>query len=358
MDTNYAVAPGEYLAEWLEEERLTQQQLGMRLGWSRKRVNEVVGGRAPVNAEAAIELQRVTGIPADSWMRFEIAYRGDLARLHDSKSLEEDADLIQGPLATYLRKLGATRATRRNPAQLVSDFLTFHRCGTTDAYRETVADHFRGEFQLATLKDSSTAVEPGLLMAWLRAGELTEAYEKAGTKTYSGTALRALLPELRERAANPDPCMTEDLAALLDVAGVTLQMVTPPSPFPLHGVTRWVENRAPIIQQTGRRSTDGFIVWTLFHELGHILNDPRGETHFEFTSEQKRNTQAERSANEFAMSTLFGETGMQPFQGLERDSDIAQAAWEVGVSPGVAVLQMRRRRLLSYTQGHRLCVNL
>ncbi|MDQ1075157.1 HigA family addiction module antitoxin [Microbacterium sp. SORGH_AS_0969] len=79
--TDYAVAPGQYLDEWLEESSLTQQEAANRLGVSRKHVNEIVNGRAPVTPETALKLERLTGIPADSWVRFEARYRLDLARL-------------------------------------------------------------------------------------------------------------------------------------------------------------------------------------------------------------------------------------------------------------------------------------
>ncbi len=358
MDRNYAVAPGEYLAEWLEDERFTQQQLADRLGWSRKRVNEIVGGRAPITAEAAIQLERVTAIPVDSWLRFETAYRADLARLHDAQRLAADADVVDARLAKYLRSLGVTKATARNRPQLVSDFLAFHRCGTVDAYRELVAEHFRGEFQLAALKDSSTAVDEGLLIAWLRAGELTPEFEAARSIVYDEAGLRDLLPELRRRVATPDQRMIQDVRALLSSVGVTLQLVRPPEGLPLHGVTRWIDNRHPLIQQTGRRVKDGFVIWTLFHELGHILGDPRGEIHIEFSSEKKRNSEAEKGANRFAMVTLFGAAGLEPFRGLERDRDIERVAAEIGVSPGLAVFQMHRSRLLDYSWGNGLSVGV
>ena len=47
--TNYAVAPEEYLEEWILEQGLSQQQ--------------------------------VAGLPADSWLRYETAYRTDLERI-------------------------------------------------------------------------------------------------------------------------------------------------------------------------------------------------------------------------------------------------------------------------------------
>ncbi len=128
-------------------------------------------------------------------------------------------------------------------------------------------------------------------------------------------------------------------------------VVEPPKGFPLLGVTRWIDKRVPVIQQTGRRGKDGFVIWTLFHELGHVLNDPRGEMHLEYSTEQKRNSAAEKAANKFAMDTLFGDSGMDPFAGLTRDREIAGAAKRIGIAPGVAVHQMHRRRMLEYKYG-------
>ena len=114
----------------------------------------------------------------------------------------------------------------------------------------------------------------------------------------------------------------------------------------------------PVIQQTGRWGKDGFVIWTLFHELGHVLKDPRGEMHLEYSTERERNTATEKAANAFAMDVLFGESGMKPFSGLTQDRDIARAAKQLGVAPGVAVHQMHRRRMLGYQYGNRLSVDL
>ena len=115
--------------------------------------------------------------------------------------------------------------------------------------------------------------------------------------------------------------MLRDIAAMLSDVGVVFMVVEPPEKFPLHGMTRWIDNRVPVIQQTGRWGKDGFVIWTLFHELGHVLNDPRGEMHLEYSTEKKRNSAAEKAANAFAMDVLFGEPGIEPFEGLTRDRE-------------------------------------
>ncbi len=356
--TNYAVAPGEYLEEWIEDQGLSQQRVAELLGCSRKQVNEIVNGRAPVKNDTAIRLERVVGIPAASWLRYEAAYRADLARIADQVNLSAYADEIDPSAVSYLRGCGATKATRRNPGALVSDFLAFHRCGTWEAYIHLYETATTGGYALAALKDAGASIDRTILTTWLRAAELTEPFESGRGYAYDADELRKALPQLRARAATPDGTMLRDIAAMLADVGVVFMVVEPPKKFPLLGMTRWIDKRVPVIQQTGRWAKDGFVIWTLFHELGHILNDPRGEMHLEYSTDKKRKTATERNANAFAMDVLFGDEGIKPFEGLTRNDEIVVAAKRLGISPGVAVHQMHRRRLLSYQLGNKLCVDL
>lgn len=358
MDPNYAVAPGDYFQEWLDETGTTQQQAADRLGYSRKHVNEIVNGRAMVTGETASRLDRLTGIDRASWLAFEAAYRADLARLADETELAAYVEQIPASVATFLRAGGHTEASRRNPGRLVGDFLAFHRCGTFEAYTAMCEAYTRGDFALAALRESRKEPHPVVMSTWLRSAELTDAYQAGRTLTYDEAALRSLLPSLRERCARPDQGMLADVAAIVKDAGVLLLFVEPPKGFPLHGVTRWIDQRVPVIQQTGRRCKDGFLTWTLFHEIGHVLNDPRGELHMEYSTERKRNSVAEREANKFAMDTLFGEEGLARLAGLTYDRDIQTASREIGVSPGLAVFMLHRKRLLDYSFGNRLAADL
>jgi addiction module HigA family antidote len=337
---------------------LSQERVAALLGCSRKQVNEIINGHAPITTDTAMRLERVVGIPADSWLRYEAAYRADLARISDEENLAVYVDRIHPNAVSYLRSLGATRATRRTPGALVSGFLAFHRCGTWEAYTRLHEAATSGDYALAALKDAGSTIDVTVLTSWLRAGELVEAFERGRHYNYEQDQLRDALPSLRARAATPDATMLRDIAEMLAEVGVVFMVVEPPKNFPLLGMTRWIDGRVPVIQQTGRWGKDGFVIWTLFHEIGHVLNDPRGEMHLEYRTEKKRNTAAERAANQFAMEVLFGEAGMEPFLGLTSDRAIAAAARTVGVSPGVAVHQMHRRRILDYKFGNRLCTDL
>lgn len=79
--TDYAVAPGEYLEEWIDDHGLSLQQVAEQLGSSREQVDEIINGRAPITSDTAMRLERVSGIPAKAWLKYEALYRAELARI-------------------------------------------------------------------------------------------------------------------------------------------------------------------------------------------------------------------------------------------------------------------------------------
>lgn len=351
---HYAVAPGMYLQEWLEDEGLTQSQAADRLGVSRKTVNGIIKGKQPISQETAIKLGRVTGIPADAWARYEAKYRADLAALEDERGLAVHAGAICPQLASYLRANHVTAATAREPGRLVSDFLTLVGVGSFDAYqrleRETLG------LAVSTLREASKDVDPASFMAWIAMGRDTESMRRATAVEYSEGALRGMLGAIRSRVAQTDSETLSDVAEMLAGAGVVLQFVDAPDNFPLHGMTQWTRGGNPVIQMTGRRKKDGYIVWTLFHEIGHVLCDGTRGITVERTI--KSRSEDEKAANGFAESALLGPSGMKPYSGMSWPEEIRAAALAQGVCPGVVVNLMHRRKMLDYSWCSELLVDM
>ena len=77
---DYAVSPGDHIKEWLDDHGINAAELARRLDVTPKHVSELLSGKAPLSATVALGLERVTGIPARIWNRFEAGYREDLAR--------------------------------------------------------------------------------------------------------------------------------------------------------------------------------------------------------------------------------------------------------------------------------------
>jgi HTH-type transcriptional regulator / antitoxin HigA len=76
-----AIPPGELLAEELRERGLSQSELARRMGRPVQAINEIVRGRKAITPETALQLGKVLGTDAYTWVRLEADYRFNLARL-------------------------------------------------------------------------------------------------------------------------------------------------------------------------------------------------------------------------------------------------------------------------------------
>ena len=76
-----AVAPGEFIQEWLDGNNVNAAELARRLDVTPKHVSELLSGKATVSPTLSLALERVTGTPARLWIRSEALYREDIARL-------------------------------------------------------------------------------------------------------------------------------------------------------------------------------------------------------------------------------------------------------------------------------------
>ena len=79
-EPNAVYPPGETLAEWLDENGVSLAELAAEARLSVEHVNQIVSGSAPLTAQAALGLERVTRVPAEFWHNLEMNYRAHLAR--------------------------------------------------------------------------------------------------------------------------------------------------------------------------------------------------------------------------------------------------------------------------------------
>ena len=73
------VHPGDYLKELLDELEISQYRLAHDLGVGTMRINHVVNGKRPVNAELALRLGRYFSQEPRYWMNLQSRYDMDMA---------------------------------------------------------------------------------------------------------------------------------------------------------------------------------------------------------------------------------------------------------------------------------------
>ena len=68
---DYVVAPGSVLKERLEVRGISQAELARRCGRSAKLISEIIAGKAPLEPETALQLEKVLGVDASIWTGIE-----------------------------------------------------------------------------------------------------------------------------------------------------------------------------------------------------------------------------------------------------------------------------------------------
>lgn len=342
---DYAVSPGDHIAEWLEDHGLNAAELARRLDVTPKHVSELLSGKAPLSASVALGLERVTGIPARIWNRFEAGYREELARLAETDQLVAQHDRARDFPLSYLRKWGFIAAPARDKAGTVRELLGLLGIAHLDAFDVTWV-HGKVAYRKVALS-SDKAHERA---TWLALGERQA--DLNGLPDYDRVALDALLPRLRALTAhaNPVEAIGQAIALLRDV-GVGLCLIPPIPGFGVHGATRWIAGH-PVVQLSVRGKKDDQLWFTLFHELGHVLLHGHKSVFMQGTGDD-----AELEADDFASRTLVPDSHAARLPAGRNIAAVRELAEELGIAPSI-VLGQAQRATQDFAWGQELRVTL
>ncbi|MGN6686420.1 MAG: ImmA/IrrE family metallo-endopeptidase [Actinomycetales bacterium] len=343
--TNYAVPPGETLAEWLDERDMSQGQLAQRLNRSTKHVNQIVNGVAPILPSTAIDLEFVTGIPARFWLAREAAYREDLERIKRSEEIGESVEWLSEIPVKDLRRLGFVSAPAGDKAALVVESLRFFGVPTVQTWRDLYLQP-----QAAFRQSRVHEISPGAVATWLRLGQLEA--EQRHVPRFNPHVLRRQLPAMRALSASRGP-VGSHIVELAAEAGVVVAFIPDIAGTRASGATHWVRSR-PIVQLSLRGKTDDRFWFTLFHEIAHVLLDDRGDVFIESAGSSNDVDDRERRADEFAGEVLIPSAQVPELARLRSLEEVREFALRIGVSPGVVVGRLHHDGTRPWSWGARL----
>lgn len=340
--------PGEILLEKLQEIGMTQTDLAERIGRTKKTVNEIIKGKAPILSETALQLERVLAIPARFWTSAEGQYREFLAREQERVTLRSQLSWLKTIPIKPMVKLGWL-PERADPVANLQDALNFFGVASLDALTQ-----IGNEKCLAFRKSDVHKIDQYALLAWIRKGEIEA--QKQHCDPYVESRFREVLKEIR-LSRDPADSYIPQMAELCATAGVALVFVREIPGARVWGVTHWLSPDKAILQLSLRGKTDDHFWFTFFHEAAHILLHPKREIFVE--SEGTQNVR-EDEANRFASDFLIPVTAWQEIaQARPRSAaEVRSMAKRLGIAPGILVGRLQREGLLPWTHLNSLKAKL
>jgi HTH-type transcriptional regulator / antitoxin HigA len=339
--SDLAIPPGEYLSEVLEELGLNQAELAQRMDRPVQAISEIVSGSKSIVPETALQLERVTGVPAHVWTGLEADYRLILAKQQDEVQIEEQTGLVKEFPYAELAKLGLVEATR-NAVSRVRELCRFF--GVVSLRQIAEVDDYAPAFRAGAGTASGNA-----LAAWLRMATL----HAVGTEVASLDRKRLLevVPLLRELTRSEPENFLPALTGLLAKQGIVL-VVQPhlPKTF-VHGATFWLAPDKAVIVMTIRGSWADVFWFSFFHELGHVLKHGKREVFLEDGDTSKGRAELEVEADAFACDTLIPPANYIEFvrRGDLSGESIRRFAEEIGIAPGIVTGRLQHDKKVPVT---------
>ncbi len=301
------IHPGETISDLLDERGMTQKELAHRAGVSEAFLSDVIHGKKDISKGLAMGLEYALGVPVSFWLNLQANYDAELLSLEEEESVQDDEkDVLKAlhEVVDYLSKQGVID-TKSTPNEIIISLRKVFKVSRLTLLRTlTPAGSFR-------LSDKVTVI-PDVLGAWLC---LSKIYESKNTATTSFDPERSveLGAKLKSFMLRPRGDFQKPLKELFSEYGIDFSIIPSFKGAPVNGyISRKDDGKYRMVLSLRGASAD--IFWfSLFHELGHIVNGDVTKSGDYIDVENSNRDGKEHAANETAERILLEEESYRTF---------------------------------------------
>lgn len=325
------IHPGEHLLDFLEEANISQTELALRIGISKKAINEIVNGKSPVTQQTAFKLSKIFPVSPEFWIKLQNNYDLALAESDEKMRLEAEANLyIESFKETYkeLARRGFVQAnswTKNNYIAIVRDLQKFFAVSSLAFVAE-------GTMQFAFRKYHRSNLNQHSLAAWVQLGKIQA--QLVETMPFDREKLKARLPAIKALCCGDWHTYVGELESLLAECGVVLVCAPRFKNAPVQGATHWIDSDTVLVMLNTENQYEDRFWFSLFHELGHVLLHGKKEVYVDFDRDGVK-TGEEQEADAFAKKWLVPELD-EFYAVMNTRTDLKTAVQAVAKKNGVS----------------------
>ncbi|HMI08274.1 MAG TPA: HigA family addiction module antitoxin [Flavobacterium sp.] len=300
-----ATHPGILIKDELDvHATLTQKELAKELGVQPSFLNEIIKGKRPVTADIAILLEKILGIPADYWMRFQSQYEIDLARIKEKNikrinNIEVWNIIKEYVPVKYFSKFGYLKGNLEIDIETIKSIYSF------SSIEQLVNIFARNKYALYR-KSDKLSVDQNNMIAWSTLAQFEA--KKQVINTFNFDNIPQLIILLNEIFYQNSDVLIKS-KELLNQFGIKLVFLEKLEKTPIDGFAFWSINNPAIAMTLRYHRIDNF-AFTLMHEIGHIFLHLKNDKNAEFIDLNKQGIidSFEKEANLFAQNNLINIT--------------------------------------------------
>lgn len=285
-----AFHPGYYINEIVEGSGLTQADFAKRLDTTPKNLSLLLRGEQSLSIDIAMKLSRLIGTSVNYWLNLQNAYDALIAEFKSEQELVEERKIFEYFDYKFFRDNYGLPNLPRQKDEQIKALRTFLNVATlTVLKKRDMAVNFRSSTEYLT--EASTVKANAMVQIAVNNALKIEA-PRFNKKKFEEAAKYALT--LTRNHEDFYPLIRK---SFFD-AGVIFVILPNISGSKTNGATKKIGDNIMLMVNDRRLNADTF--WfTLFHEIGHIIN---GDYGISFETEKG---EQEEAANKFAQDSLI-----------------------------------------------------
>ena len=330
-----AFHPGYYIKEIIDESGLTQQDFAKRLDTTPKNLSLLIRGEQSLSIDIAMKLSRMLGTSISYWLNLQKEYDALIAEFKSEEELIQEKKVFSNLDYKYFRENFNLPHLPRKIEEQIKQVRQFLNVATLTVFKkEDMAVSFRS--------DTGELSEANIV----KANIMVQIATNIALKTEAPKFNKALLEETVQYALT----LTKEHGTFYPLikesfrkAGVVFVVLPNISGSRINGATKKVGNNIMLMVNDRRLYSDTF--WfTLFHEIGHIMNGDYGISFESECGEQ------EEIADKYAEDMLIPYEQYKRFveEGRFDIKSIEAFATVIDRDPGIVLGRLLNDKKVSY----------
>ena len=334
-DDKIAFHPGYYIKEIVEESGLTQEDFAKRLDTTPKNLSLLIRGEQNLSIDIAMKLSRMTGTSVSYWLNLQNAYDALIAEFKSKEELAQERIIFSYLDYKYFREYFNLPDLPRKKDEQIVQVRNFLNVSTLTVFKKP---DMTVSFRSATGEMSEANIIKANIMVQIATNITLETEAPKFNKSLFEEAVRYALTLTKDHSTFY-PLIKEAFCKV----GVIFVILPNISGSKINGATKKVGNNIMLLVNDRRLNSDTF--WfTLFHEIGHIMN---GDYGISFDSESG---EQEEIADKYAEDMLIPCDQYQQFIAENRFDiqSIRRFAKRIDRDPGIVLGRLMNDGKVSY----------
>lgn len=330
-----AFHPGYYIKEIVDESGLTQEDFAKRLDTTPKNLSLLIRGEQSLSIDIAMKLSRMIGTSVNYWLNLQNAYDALIAEFKSEEELAEERVVFENFDYKFFRENYGLPDFPRQKDEQIKALRTFLNVATLSVLcRRDMAVNFRSSTE--ELTKASTIKANAMVQIATNKALKVEAPKFSKKKFEKAVEYALTLTQ------NHDEFYPLIRKAFLE-AGVIFVILPNISGSKTNGATKKIGDNIMLMVNDRRLNADSF--WfTLFHEIGHIINGDYGISFEKETGEQ------EDAADKFAEDSLIPAECYKEFISQNRFDlqSIRRFANSINRDPGIVLGRLQNDKKVDF----------